>query len=263
MRSQEDDPPAGSPRRIRAACREGEWTGGTAGVAPGFAQANFVALPKAVAFDFIGFCIRNPDPCPVLDVTEPGSPEPHAAAPGADLRSDLPAYVVYRNGEVAERVTDVAAHWREDLVGVLLGCSFTFDQALQAAGLPVRHIEDGRIVAMYRTTRACTPYGSFSAPLVVSMRPMRPQQADRAREITSRFRWAHGAPVSVGDPGSLGIDRLDAPDYGDPPRLEPDEIPVFWACGVTSQEAIRARKPDLAISHAPGHMFVTDLPAFP
>lgn len=252
-----------SPQRIRAACREGQATGGTAGTAAGFAQANFVALPKAVAFEFVGFCIRNPDPCPLLDVTEPGNPEPRVAAPGADLRSDLPAYVVYRHGDVAEHVTDVGAYWREDLVGMLLGCSFTFDQALQAAGLPVRHVEDGRIIPMYRTTVACNSYGSFSAPLVVSMRPMRPEQADRAREITSRFRRAHGAPVSIGDPGLLGIDRLDVPDYGDPPRLEPGEIPVFWACGVTSQEAIRAGRPDLAITHAPGHMFVTDLPALP
>ena len=232
-------------------------------MAPGFVQANFVALPQALAFEFVGFCIRNPGPCPVLDVTQPGNPEPGAVAPGADLRSDLPAYVVYRDGEVTERVADVRDHWRIDLVGVLLGCSFTFEEALQAAGLPVRHIEDCRTVPMYRTTVACQPFGSFSADLVVSMRPMLPEQAERARAITGGYGWAHGAPVSVGDPESLGIGPLDRPDFGDPPRLEPGEIPVFWACGVTSQEAIRAAKPDLAIAHAPGHMFVTDLLAAP
>lgn len=250
-----------SPRRLRHACRNQEWILGTAGMAPGFVQTNFVALPRALAFEFIGFCIRNPRPCPVLDVTQPGNYEPCAMASGADLRSDLPAYVIYRNGEVAERVEDIRNYWKNDFVGVLLGCSFTFEKALQEAGLPVRHIDDQRTVPMYRTLVKCEPFGVFSANLVVSMRPMTHEQACRAYMITSGYHLAHGAPISIGNPESLGIERLDKPDFGDPPRLEPGEIPVFWACGVTSQEAIRSAKPDIAIAHAPGHMFVTDLPS--
>ena len=250
-----------SPLQLRHACRNREWMFGTAGMAPGFVQTNFVALPRALAFEFIGFCIRNPRPCPVLDVTQPGNYEPCATAPGADLRRDLPAYVIYRNGEVVERVEDIRKYWKDDFVGVLLGCSFTFERALQEAGLPVRHIDDQRTVPMYRTVVKCEPFGVFSANLVVSMRPMTREQARLAYMITSGYHLAHGAPVSIGNPESLGIECLDKPDFGDPPRLAPGEIPVFWACGVTSQEAIRSAKPDIAIAHAPGHMFVTDLPS--
>lgn len=250
-----------SPLQLRHACRNREWMLGTAGMAPGFVQTNFVALPRALAFEFIGFCIRNPRPCPVLDVTQPGNYEPRATAPGADLRRDLPAYVIYRDGEVVERVEDIRKYWKDDFVGVLLGCSFTFERALQEAGLPVRHIDDQRTVPMYRTVVKCEPFGVFSANLVVSMRPMTREQARLAYMITSGYHLAHGAPVSIGNPESLGIECLDKPDFGDPPRLAPGEIPVFWACGVTSQEAIRSAKPDIAIAHAPGHMFVTDLPS--
>src|SRR5689334_19763527 len=249
-----------SPVAVREAIRRGEWTGPTAGLAPGFVQANLVVLPEADAFDFLRFCLRNPKPCPVLEVCEPGSPEPERSAPGADLRSDLPAYRVWRDGELAEERADVRELWREDLVAFLIGCSFSFERALLADGLPVRHIEQGVNVPMYRTSRACAPAGRFSGPLVVSMRPMTPPQALRAAEITARFPEVHGAPVHAGDPAALGIDDLGEPDYGDPVEVRDGEIAVFWACGVTPQAAAVASRPELMITHAPGHMFVTDRP---
>jgi uncharacterized protein YcsI (UPF0317 family) len=248
------------PQDVRAAIRRGDHTGPTAGVAPGYTQANLVVLPEEDAFDFLRFCVRNPKPCPVLEVTDTGSPEPAELAPGADLRTDVPRYRVWKRGELADAPLDVRAHWREDLVAFLIGCSFTFERALLADGLPVRHIEQGVNVPMYRTTRECTPAGPFSGPLVVSMRPMSPEQAIRATQITSRYPTVHGAPVHVGDPRALGIDDLGAPHYGDPVELRAGEVPVFWACGVTPQAVAAASRPELMITHAPGHMFVTDLP---
>jgi uncharacterized protein YcsI (UPF0317 family) len=244
----------------RAAIRRGDWTGPTAGLAPGYTQANVVMLPEADAFDFLRFCVRNPKPCPVLEVTDPGSPEPAATAPGADLRTDVPRYRVYRDGEPDGEPTDVRDAWRDDLVAFLIGCSFTFERALLAEGLPVRHIEQGVNVPMYRTSRNCHPAGRFAGPLVVSMRPMTPEQAIRATQITSRYPTVHGAPVHVGDPGALGVADLGTPDYGAAVELRPGEIPVFWACGVTPQAVAAASRPELMITHAPGHMFVTDLP---
>jgi uncharacterized protein YcsI (UPF0317 family) len=250
---------AATARSARAAARAGEHRGPTAGLAPGHTQANLVVLPEADAFDFLRFCVRNPKPCPVLEVTEPGSPEPAETAPGADLRTDLPRYRVYRHGELAGEPTDVADLWREDLVAFLIGCSFTFERAMLAEGLPVRHVEQGVNVPMYRTAVACRPAGRFAGPLVVSMRPMTPPQAVRATQITSRFPSVHGAPVHVGDAAPLGIADLDAPDYGDPVEVRDGEVPVFWACGVTPQAVAVASRPELMITHAPGHMFVTDL----
>jgi uncharacterized protein YcsI (UPF0317 family) len=246
--------------RARAAIRRGEWTGPTAGLAPGYTQANLVMLPAADAFDFLRFCVRNPKPCPVLEVTDPGSPEPAATAPGADLRTDVPRYRIYRDGEPDGEPTDVRDAWRDDLVAFLIGCSFTFERALLADGLPVRHIEQGVNVPMYRTSRDCHPAGRYQGQLVVSMRPMTPGQAIRATQITSRYPTVHGAPVHVGDPDALGITDLAQPDYGDPVEIRSGEIPVFWACGVTPQAVAAASRPELMITHAPGHMFVTDVP---
>jgi uncharacterized protein YcsI (UPF0317 family) len=246
-----------TPAEVRAAIRAGTFDGPTAALAPGFTQANLVVLPEADAFDFLRFCVANPRPCPVLEVLEPGSVEPVATAPGADLRTDLPRYRVFRRGELVDELDE--APWREDLVAFLIGCSFTFERALLAAGLPVRHIEQGVNVPMFRTSIACRPAGRFSGPLVVSMRPMTPQQAERATDITSRFESAHGAPVHVGDPSALGIPSLDSPDYGDAVEIRDGEVPVFWACGVTPQAVAAASRPELMITHAPGHMFVTDL----
>jgi len=248
------------PGDVRAAIRRGEWTAPTAGLATGFVQANLVALPAADAFDFLRFCVANPKPCPVLDVTDPGSVEPAQLAPGADLRTDLPRYRVHRHGELVNETTDARAVWREDFVAFLLGCSFTFERALLAAGLPVRHLEAGVNVPMFRTATACTPAGRFSGPLVVSMRPMTPAQAIRATQVTTRYAAVHGAPVHVGDPGELGIADLGAPDYGDPVEIRAGEVPVFWACGVTPQAVAAASRPELMVTHAPGHMFVTDVP---
>jgi uncharacterized protein YcsI (UPF0317 family) len=244
---------------VRAACRRGTLGGPTPGLALGFVQANLVVLPKDWAFDFLLFCQRNPRPCPLLDVTEPGDPEPKAVAPGADLRTDLPAYRVWCNGELAEEPRDVTRHWRDDLVAFVIGCSFTFENALLDAGVPVRHIEEGVNVPMYRTTVPCRPAGRFRGPMVVSMRPLTPAQTVKATQICSRLPRAHGAPVHFGDPAALGVGEIDRPDFGDPVTIRAGEVPVFWACGVTPQAVLMEAKPPLAITHKPGHMFLTDL----
>jgi uncharacterized protein YcsI (UPF0317 family) len=247
------------PSDVRGAIRARRWAGTTAGLAPGHVQANLVVLPQGLAYDFLRFCVANPKPCPIIEVTEAGSPEPARSAAGADLRTDVPRYRVFRDGELADEVEDVSSLWREDLVAFLIGCSFTFERALLAAGLPVRHIEERVNVPMYRTSIDCEPAGAFSGPMVVSMRPYAPAHALRAVQITSRFPTVHGAPVHLGDPGAIGIADLAAPDYGDPVSVRDGEVPVFWACGVTPQAAAAAARPELMITHAPGHMFVTDL----
>jgi uncharacterized protein YcsI (UPF0317 family) len=244
---------------VRRRARSGELTTPTPGLAPGFVQANLVVVPRELAFDFLLFCQRNPRPCPVLDVTEPGSPEPRLAAPGADLRTDVPRYCVYRDGDLVDEPTTLNHWWRDDLVGFLLGCSFTFENALVQAGLPVRHLERGCNVPMYRTSIACRPAGIFQGPMVVSMRPMTPGQAIQAVRICARFPRAHGSPIHWGDPAALGIRDMGQPDFGDAVPIEPGEVPVFWACGVTPQAVAMAARPPLLITHKPGHMFITDL----
>jgi len=243
----------------RAACRTGELTDQTSGLVPGFAQANLVILPRALAADFLLFCQRNPKPCPLLDVTEPGSPVPRRAAPGADLRTDLPRYRVWKNGELAAEPTDIRELWQDDFVSFVIGCSFTFEAALLRARVPVRHIERGVNVPMYRTKIACQPAGVFHGPLVVSMRPLKPADVIRAVQITSRYPAVHGAPVHVGLPHDIGIADLSRPDFGDPVPIADNELPVFWACGVTPQAVAMAVRPPLMITHSPGCMFVTDL----
>jgi uncharacterized protein YcsI (UPF0317 family) len=244
---------------VRAACRWGELRGPTPGLALGYVQANLVILPRDWAFDFLLFCQRNPKPCPLLDVTELGNPEPRFVAAGSDLRTDLPAYRVWKNGELVEEPTDITRHWRDDLVSFVIGCSFTFENALLAAGVPVRHIEQNVNVPMYRTNIACRPAGQFSGPMVVSMRPLTPEQAVKATRICSRFPRAHGAPVHLGDPAAIGIRDIATPDFGDAVEIREDELPVFWACGVTPQAAVMQARPPFAITHKPGHMFLTDL----
>ena len=231
----------------------------TSGAAPGHTQANLVVLPQDWAWDMLLFAQRNPQPVPVLEVTDPGSPAT-ALAPGADLRTDLPRYRVWRHGELVDEPTDVLDVWREDLVAFLIGCSFSFETALLDAGVPVRNIEQGRNVSMYRTNRPCRPAGRLSGPLVVSMRPVPAALVPAAVQVTARMPQVHGAPVHVGAPEDLGIADLGAPDYGDPVEAQPGDVPVFWACGVTPQAAVLASRPPLAITHAPGHMFVTDVP---
>jgi uncharacterized protein YcsI (UPF0317 family) len=243
---------------LRALVRRREVTGPTAGLALGYVQANLVVLPQALAFDFLLFCQRNPKPCPIIDVTEAGSATPAQCAPDADLRTDVPRYRVFRGGELVDEPPDIKALWRTDAVGFLLGCSFTFENALLQAGLPVRHIEAGCNVPMYRTNIACRPAGIFAGPMVVSMRPMTPAQAIRAVQVCSRFPRAHGTPVHVGDPGAIGIRDLGRPDFGDSVEVRSGEVPVFWACGVTPQAVVTQVRLTWCITHKPGHMFVTD-----
>src|SRR5262245_43546883 len=245
--------------KVRLAARSGELTGQTSGLAMGFVQANLVVLPRDLAYDFLLFCQRNPKPCPLLDVTEPGDPTPAGIDADGDVRTDVPRYRVFRDGELVDEPTDITSYWRSDLVAFLIGCSFTFENALLAAGVPVRHIERNRNVPMYRTNRPCRPAGRFHGPLVVSMRPMTVEQAIRATAVCARFPRAHGTPVHVGNPAALGIADVQNPDYGDPAEICPSEVPVFWACGVTPQAVVMQSKPPLVITHKPGHMFLTDL----
>jgi uncharacterized protein YcsI (UPF0317 family) len=249
-----------TPKEIRQAIRQGRYTGGTAGLAPGYVQANLVVLPQAEAYDFLVFCQRNPKPCPLIEVTDAGNPEPVGVAPGADLRTDIPRYRIYRAGRLEAEVTDITAHWRDDFVAFLLGCSFTFESAMQQAGLPVRHIEENRIVPMFRTNVQCRPAGIFHGPMVVSMRPMPAPLVPRAVTVTARYPMAHGAPVHVGDPGRIGIADVHKPDWGEPVTFMSGEEPVFWACGVTPQAVALEARPPFCITHAPAHMFITDLP---
>ncbi len=231
----------------------------SSGEAPGFTQANLVVLPRDWAWDMLLFGQRNPQPVPLLDVTDPGSVGTVLAA-DADLRTDLPRYRVWRDGELAGEPTDVSDLWSEDLVAFLIGCSFSFETALMDAGVPVRNIEQGRNVSMYRTNRACRPAGRLSGPLVVSMRPVPAELVATAVQVTARMPQVHGAPVHVGSPSALGIADLGRPDFGDPVEMAEGDVPVFWACGVTPQAALMASRPPFAITHAPGHMFVTDVP---
>jgi uncharacterized protein YcsI (UPF0317 family) len=247
-----------TPAQARERYREGLVTP-TSGWAAGFTQANLVMLPREWAFDMLLFGQRNPRPVPLLDVTDPGSPRT-ALAPDADLRTDLPRYRVWQDGELVDEPTDVSDVWRPDLVSFLIGCSFSFETALLEAGVPVRNIEQGRNVSMYRTNIPCRPAGQFSGPLVVSMRPIPGGQVTEAVQITARMPQVHGAPVHVGAPEALGITDLASPDYGDPVEFQDGDVPVFWACGVTPQAALAASRPPFAITHAPGHMFVTDAP---
>ncbi|MBY0230547.1 MAG: putative hydro-lyase [Gemmataceae bacterium] len=244
---------------VRMKARSGELSTPTPGLAPGFMQANLAVVPKHLAFDFLLFCQRNPKPCPLLDVCDAGDPVPRRAAPSADVRTDCPRYRAWRYGELVDEPTTLHDWWRDDLVSFLLGCSFTFESALLAAGLPVRHLEQGRNVPMYRTILECAPAGPFRGPMVVSMRPMLLEQAREASALCERFPLSHGAPIHVGEPSALGIHRLDRPDYGDAVDVKPGEVPVFWACGVTPQAVAAQARPSLLLTHSPGCMLVTDL----
>jgi uncharacterized protein YcsI (UPF0317 family) len=246
------------PKEIRADIRAGRLSRITAGLAPGFVQANLAVLPKEQAYDFLLFCQRNPRPCPLIEVTDVGSPEPVGVAPGADLRTDIPRYRIYKDGVLADEVTDVTPFWRDDLVAFLLGCSFTFEWALLDAGIPMRHIDEGKNVAMWKTSVACRPVGQFHGPMVVSMRPIPTGLVSKAVTASARFPGAHGAPVHIGDPSALGIADVNTPDWGDSVGVRPGEVPVFWACGVTPQSVIATVKPDFCITHYPGSMLVTD-----
>ena len=248
-----------SPAELRQAIRNGDFTGNTSGFSPGFVQCNLAILPADWAADFLRFCQSNPKPCPL--VASSNAPGDYSLPPlgDIDIRSDVPSYRVFRDGVFEEEVQDISSLWRDDLVVFALGCSFSFEEALLADGLDVRNVSEGVNVPMYRTNIDCTPAGPFQGKMVVSMRPFKAADAIRAVQICTRFPSVHGAPIHLGDPGLIGIENLDLPDYGDPVTVAEDELPVFWACGVTPQVALEEAKPPFAITHSPGHMLVTDL----
>jgi uncharacterized protein YcsI (UPF0317 family) len=244
---------------VRRAIRQGQWTSHTSGVAQDRVQGNLVILAERDAGDFLRYCQRNPKPCPVLAVSEPGQPMLPTLGPDIDIRTDVPMYRVWRDGELAQELADIGSLWQDDWVSFVIGCSFSFEQALLEAGLRLRHIDEGKNVAMYRTHLPTLAAGPFQGPMVVSMRPLKAADAIRAVQVTSRFPQVHGAPVHIGDPSLIGIADLSCPDYGDAVQVMSDELPVFWACGVTPQAAIRQARPAICITHAPGAMLITDL----
>lgn len=248
-----------SPAEIRKLIREKQITGPTAGHALGYAQANLAILKKEHAFDFLLFAQRNPKACPILDVIEPGEVAPKGIAKDADIRTDIPKYRVYKQGVFVEEVTDLYDYWSDDFVCFLIGCSFSFENALLNNEIDVRHISEGCNVPMYKTNIATTPAGLFEGPTVVSMRPIPEADVVRAVQVTSRFPSVHGAPLHIGNPETIGIQDLSKPDFGDAVTIKEGEVPIFWACGVTPQAIAMHVKPDLMITHAPGHMFVTDI----
>src|SRR6185295_15512269 len=247
------------PREVRHAIRARRHAGHTAGLAPGYVQGNVCILPAEYAEEFRAFCERNPKPCPLLAMSRPGDPRLPELGADLDIRTDVPRYRIFVDGELTGEVEDLQRHWRDDLVTFVLGCSFSFEEALMAAGLPLRYVEQGRNVPMYRTSVDTVPAGRFRGKLVVTMRPFKPADAIRAIEITSRYPRVHGSPVHLGRPDLIGIGDLAQPWVGDPTEVRDDEVPLFWACGVTPQSVVLDAKPSLCITHAPGHMLVTDL----
>ncbi len=225
----------------------------------GYAQANLVILPKRYAFDFLLFCQRNPKPCPLLEVLEPGEFKTKFLSSDADIRTDVPCYNIYRKGKLGGQVKDIKSLWEKDLVTFLLGCSFSFEEAMLRAKIPVRHIEEKKNVSMFITNIRCKSAGIFHGPMVVTMRPIPSDKVSRTIQITSRYASVHGAPIHIGDPSMIGIKNLRKPGFGDPVTVKKGEVPVFWACGVTPQAVVMEAKPDLCITHTPGHMFISDL----
>jgi len=248
-----------TPKEIRDLIRKGKWDRPTAGLAMGYAQANLVILPQKYAFDFLLFCQRNPKPCPLLEVLEPGEFRTKFLSSDADIRTDIPRYHIYQKGKLQEIVKEIRSFWKPDLVSFLLGCSFSFEEAMVRSKIPVRHIEEDKNVPMFITHIVCTPAGIFHGPMVVTMRPIPSDQVTRAVQITSRYASVHGAPIHIGDPSAIGIKDLRKPDFGDPVTIKRGEVPVFWACGVTPQAVVMKTKPDLCITHSPGYMFISDL----
>ena len=248
-----------TPKKIRDLIRKGNWDKPTAGLAMGYAQANLVILPQKYAFDFLLFCQRNPKPCPLLEVLEPGEFRTKVLSLDADIRTDVPRYNIFRDGKLQNTVNEIRSFWKPDFVTFLLGCSFSFEEAMLRSRIPVRHIEENKNVPMFITHIPCKPAGVFHGPMVVTMRPVPLDKVTRAVQITSRYASVHGAPIHIGDPSTIGIKDLRKPNFGDPVTIKKGEVPVFWACGVTPQAVVMKAKPDLCITHAPGHMFITDL----
>jgi uncharacterized protein YcsI (UPF0317 family) len=247
------------PKLFREKVRRGEWERTTIGICPGYVQANLVILPKEFALDFTLFCLRNPQPCPVLEILDPGDPQVRDIAAGADIRTDLPGYRIFRNGELVEERGEIAEYWRKDLVTFLIGCSYTFEEALVRGGVPIRNYLQQKDPGIYISSTMCRPAGIFSGPMVVTMRPIPHRLVSRAVQITSRFPKAHGAPVHVGDGRPIGIPDLSKVDFGEVPLMEEGEIPVFWGCGITPQMAAIESKVPFMITHKPCHMFISDI----
>ncbi len=248
-----------TPSEARMKIRNGEITTQTSGMCNGYAQANLCILPKKYAYDFLLFASRNPTSCPILEVLDEGSRYTRYMADHADIATDIPKYRIYQNGVLTEEVTDISAYWQDDFVSFLIGCSFSFEGELLDAEVPIRHIEQGRNVPMFLTNIPCEPAGIFHGNMVVSMRPIPYGQVVRAVTATAAMPKVHGAPVHIGDPALIGIADITKPDFGDSVEIHEGDVPVFWPCGVTPQAAIMAAKPELAITHAPGHMFLTDV----
>mgnify|MGYP001567392739 FL=1 len=250
-----------APNQLRRAARQARLNETTSGLAPGFVQCNLVIIPQDYAGDFADFCRRNPRPCPLLAVSPtPGDFSLPELGSDIDVRTDVPRYRRWENGALMNEPTDLLDHWRSDHVAFALGCSFSFEEALLADGLEIRNISEGVNVPMFRTNQPCTSAGPFAGNLVVSMRPMKPKDAIRAIQICTRFPAVHGAPIHFGDPSQIGITNLQQPDFGDRVTIKDDEVPVFWACGVTPQVALENAKIPLAFTHAPGYMLISDKP---
>ena len=247
------------PSEVRKLIRREEITGQTSGMCAGYAQANLVILPKKYAYDFLLFTQRNPRSCPLLEVSDTGSRSLSFLAEDADIAKDIPKYRIYENGELKEEMTDVSGIWRDDLVSFLIGCSFSFESELLEADVPVRQIEMNCNVPMYNTNIKCSPAGAFSGNMVVSMRPIPHDLVVKAAQITAAMPRVHGAPVHIGYPEAIGIKDINKVDYGDSVEIRDGEVPVFWPCGVTPQAVVMNSKPDFCITHAPGHMFITDV----
>lgn len=247
------------PSRMRELIRKNEWIQSTSGVSSGYIQANIVILHADVAFEFMQFCIRNPKSCPLLDVTDIGSSKPMFLSANANLKTDLGKYRVYREGRLSDQPTDLNEIWEKDMVGFLLGCSLTFERALIDHGIELLHFQSNRPVSMYKTNIPCMKAGRFEGPMVVSMRPIPENKVIDVVQITSRYPFAHGAPVHIGSPESIGISDLNRPDFGSAVPIPSGFVPVFWACGVTPQAAAIESKIDLMITHEPGYMFISDL----
>ena len=250
-----------TPAEAREKIRRGELTGPTTGICNGYAQGNLVVLPKALAWDFLLFCQRNPKSCPLLEVADAGSRTFRQFAEGSDISTDIPRYRVYEHGAMTGEYTDVTTFFEErsDLVSFLIGCSFSFEAELLEAGIPVRQIEEGVNVPMFNTNIPCAPAGVFSGNMVVSMRPIPHRLVPAAVAITAGMPRVHGAPVQIGYPEAIGVGDLSRPDFGDAVTIREGEVPVFWPCGVTPQAVLMNSKPSFAITHAPGHMFITDV----
>lgn len=243
---------------IRERIRSGEHQGTTSGISGDKVQANVVILPRKYAFDFLLFAMRNKKAVPIIEVLEDGRYE-SVYAKGSDVRTDVPKYNIYRYGELIETVDEVESYWQDDFVTFLIGCSFTFEQAIMDGGIDIKHIKEGKNVAMYRTDIPAEPAGLFHGQAVVSMRPFKKEDIDDVIAITERFPDMHGGPVHVGEPGEIGIANMKDPDYGEAIDIADDEVPVFWACGVTPQNVALNAKPEIMITHLPGHMFITDI----